>query len=65
VHGCVRLPDVVLRNPRLLSEIRDGDPRLEGFAPGDVDGIPERDMISVAIAQGLITRSSTGQISGA
>jgi hypothetical protein len=50
VHGCVRLPNVVLQNQRLFGQIRDGDPRLEGGAPGDLDGMPERDMIRVAIA---------------
>jgi hypothetical protein len=35
--------------------VRDGDPRLEGCAPGDLDGMLERDTIRVAIPYGLIT----------
>ena len=55
VPGRVRLPDVVLQNQRIFGQIRDGDPRFEGSAHWDLDGMLERDMIRVAIAYGLIT----------
>ncbi|UHD16618.1 hypothetical protein [Thiocapsa bogorovii] len=67
--GRVRLPDVGLPIQCLFGQICDGDPRLEGFPPGDLDGMLERNMIRVAVPYGLVTpflpRGSTERISGA